>query len=207
MPYLQQTWIQVMRGSAIPTAASQSTSRSPSSSAVDAAKSARVQRTIPLDAANNGLPQSKAIADADSTGLERDGPCASVASIQCMHNIVRSQIEALLSNKPAVPTDAESFYQYTLSVETVLFCGKYSNIYLAHHNDFPEQHLIGRVFEPSSKINPHRSMYLKILKHIGKQHPALISTWDIFYDSNDRIVIFQVNLCIFLQKLWLIHFF
>lgn len=193
MPYLQQTMIQVMRGSAIPAAASESASRS-ASSASDAANSTsgRLQRTIPFDVANNGLPQSKALTDADSNGLERDAQCASIASIQCMHNIIRNQIEALLSNKPAVPTDAESFYQYTLAVETVLFCGKYSNIYLAHHNSFPEHHLIGRVFEPSSKINPHRSMYLKILKHIGKQHPALIATWDIFYDSNERIVIFQV---------------
>lgn len=177
-----------MRGSAIPAAASSNASRMASSVANDAANSGRVQRTIPLDASNNFLPQSKSSADNELTGLEQ----ASVAGIQCMHNIVRSQIESLLANKPAVPTDAEAFYQYTLSVETVLFCGKYSNIYLAHHNNYPEQHLIGRVFEPSSKINPQRSMYLKILKHIGKQHPSLIATWDIFYDSNDRIVIFQV---------------
>ncbi len=133
MPYIQQAWTQVMHGqtgSAIPPSggnASRSTSTSAASAPPDgqsAQSSGRIQRTIPLDAANNGAPQHQ---PTDGEGLERDGQCASMASIQCMHNIVRSQIEALLTNKAAVPTDAEAFYQYTLSVETVLFCGRFSS--------------------------------------------------------------------------------
>lgn len=69
---------------------------------------------------------------------------------------------------PARSTEDEAFYAYELCVESVIFSGTYSNIYLATHEppaDFP---LVGRVYEPSARIDPHRSSFMRVLHSIGE---------------------------------------
>src|SRR5699024_8577484 len=90
------------------------------------------------------------------------------ARMQCQHNIVKHQVEELFKATPARSTEEEDFYHYNIEVDTVIFQGTYSSIYLATHQDHPEYPLVGRVYEPSAKIDPQRSCYMKVLKHVGK---------------------------------------
>lgn len=176
MPYLQQADMQIIRDSGQVTGSAMampSACLNRSGSAADPAGKGLVRtlRTIPHDSHNGGAAQAPQSTDENGTDLKAKASSLTdqgvITRLQCMNNIVRSQIETLYKNQPSLPTEDESFFQYTIQVDTVMFCGKYSNIYLSYHNDHPESHLMGRVFEPASKIDPQRSMYLKILKHIG----------------------------------------
>lgn len=175
MPYLQASWIQALR-----TAKGEVQT---SASATLLGK--RALRTVPHDQAHKGGPNSGEVAPVGTPSP------SDLTRIQCISNIVKSQVEELHALVPSLTTEDETFYRYALQVDMVVFAGKYSNIYLAHHQDHLEHALVARVYEPASKIDAQRSMFLKILKHLGKRHPSLIGTWDIFFDSAGRVVIFQ----------------
>lgn len=34
-------------------------------------------------------------------------------------------------------------------------------------------------------------IYFKVLRHLGKKHPCIIQTWDIFRDNNNRVLVMQ----------------
>ena len=93
---------------------------------------------------------------------------AEEARMQCQHNIVKHQVEEMYRSTPARTTEDPDFYRYQIDVATVIFQGTYSSIYIASHQDQPEYALVGRVYEPSARIDPQRSSYMKALKHIGE---------------------------------------
>jgi len=170
MPYLQQEWVKLLQP---PDAERQQTG-----------SLQKVLRTIPHDSKNKGAPSG------DTKQEAKPDPNLKVRA-QCMSNIVRSRTEELYNNNPAESTEGETFFRYSINASDVIFCGKYSNIYLAQLTDKSNEPLIARVFEPTSKIDPHRSMYLKTLKQIGSDHEELIRTWGIYFDANMRVVVFQ----------------
>lgn len=81
---------------------------------------------------------------------------------------VKRQVETLVRSTPARNTETPEFFEYVIDVENNLFSGSFSNIYLAHHRASPEQPLVARVYEPTARIDARRSIYMKVLKHIGK---------------------------------------
>ncbi len=81
---------------------------------------------------------------------------------------VKRQVETLVRSTPARNTETPDFFEYVIDVENSLFSGSFSNIYLAHHRASPEQPLVARVYEPTARIDARRSIYMKVLKHIGK---------------------------------------
>lgn len=97
----------------------------------------------------------------------------------------------MYKNAPARNTEDDSFFQYQLIVDQTIFSGTYSNIYLASHQNHPDYPLIGRVYEPTARIDPQRSSFMRVLNHVGKRSPSCIATWDIFFDDAGRVVIFQ----------------
>lgn len=111
--------------------------------------------------------------------------------MQCQHNIVKHQVEELYKSTPARSTEVPDFYQYSLDVNTVIFQGTYSSIYMASHAQRPDLQMVGRVYEPTARIDVQRSSYMKVLKHINGRSPHCIATYDIFYDDAGRVVIFQ----------------
>lgn len=180
MPYLQQPYIQVIRDMGQPSHGSASSLPSSSTRSMSVSSShgrgLRTLRSIPHDEENNGAPQAPGTSSASGTylkvkssspGDETGEQKSLVERLQGMNITLCNQIEALFGNSPAQSTHDDAFSQYNLQVDTVMFSGKYSNIYLATRSDHPECTLMGRVFEPASKIDPQRSMYLKILKHLG----------------------------------------
>ena len=64
------------------------------------------------------------------------------------------------------------------------------SVFRAKHKDFPEVGLIVRVYE-NCAVNLMNMLYLKILKHIGKKHPYIVQTWDIFKTEKNLIMVFQ----------------
>ena len=192
MPYLQVNWIRLLSGKNLTSTRIQQQQQSKDHSINNYNQNqppdgGKVIRTTPFGEY-----------DGNNTNLFFNGHsnCGSMTTMEltrlrCLSNIVKSQIEELNSLTTGLSTKDESFYRYSISVDMVVFTGTYSNIYFAYHQDHPELMLIGRVYEPTAKINPRHSFYIKILKHLGKRHHSLIGTWDVFYDCNGRVVIFQ----------------
>ncbi|KAF7492413.1 CBL-interacting serine/threonine-protein kinase 16 [Sarcoptes scabiei] len=104
---------------------------------------------------------------------------------------IKLELKNLRQIIPSLSTDDECFSNYQIHVEEVIFSGHYSSIYLAQKNDCPEIPLVARVFEPHSQIDPAKSRYLRLLKHLDRRNQWLTSTWAIFHDFNRRVVIFQ----------------
>lgn len=149
MPYLLSSWAQQLQ-------------QGGGGSGVSKGKTIR---TIPHDNANKGATQdNNKNPESDKSKSDK----IEKSQLNSMINIIRTQVDDIFRNPPCASTEDESFYRYTLSVEMVIFSGKFSNIYLAHHQDHPEFALVGRVYEPTSKIEPSKSIYMKILRHLGK---------------------------------------
>ena len=121
---------------------------------------------------------------------QESGPDSKVVTM--LQNILKTEITLLIeSSSPSLPIEEKSFDQYIINVEEIIFAGSYSMIYLANHCDHYHYPLMARIFEPASQIDPHKCKFLRLLKHLGKRNPWLISTWGIYYDTNHRIALFQ----------------
>ena len=108
------------------------------------------------------------------------------------HGAVKRAVETISRSVSARDTDHPDFFEYSIDVESNLFAGTYSNIYLASNGrQLPDQPLIARVYEPAARIDARRSSYMKVLKYIGKRSAGCIATYDIFFDDAGRVVIFQ----------------
>lgn len=84
------------------------------------------------------------------------------------------KVEELYKSTPARSTEVPDFYQYSLDVNTVIFQGTYSSIYMASHAQRPDLQMVGRVYEPTARIDVQRSSYMKVLKHINGRSPHCI---------------------------------
>lgn len=78
----------------------------------------------------------------------------------------RHQAEELMRSMPSRSTAEDDFYEYSIDVNTSIFAGTYSSIYLAGHSSSPGFALIGRVYEPSARLYPTKSAYLKVRRII-----------------------------------------
>ena len=188
MPYIQPTWAKLVQPPGQHVGPGAGGSRISANQGEDGIN--RTLRTVPHDEKYKGAPTGTSETNEVKPPQPMPDP-AQRTRMQCSLNIVSSQVEELERANPGDSTEDESFFRYSIGVDVVMFCGKYSNIYLAHHNDKPDFHLIARVFEPTAKVDPHRSKYLKVLKHLGRRNPYVIGTWDVFFDTNGRVVIFQ----------------
>ena len=151
MPYLLQNWAQMMK-------------EPDQTSSETVGTNVRILRTIPHDSLHKGAAQeSQEEVIVNDANKNND---VSMNMIVSMIQNLKSQVEEINRSTPAQSTEYESFYRYELLVNTMIFCGTFSSIYLAHHQDYP-QTLIGRVYEPTSRIDPQR-VFIKILKHIGE---------------------------------------
>lgn len=121
-------------------------------------------------------------------------PDIKAVQVNFMRGLLKKQV-TLLSNsiEAAQPTSKheEKFSNYKINYKKDFFKGQFSAMYEAFNYKFTDNVLICRVFEPAALIDPVKDVYLKILRQIGKKHPCLISTWDIFYDKDNRIFLFQ----------------
>lgn len=102
-------------------------------------------------------------------------------------NLLNNVIEAA----QPVEKNEKKFANYKINYNKEFFKGQFSELYEAFNYKLTDNVLICRVFEPSSLIDPIKDTYLKILRQIGKKHPCIIATWDIFYDEYNRIFLFQ----------------
>lgn len=71
--------------------------------------------------------------------------------------------------------------------------GKDAAFYSAINGDYPTHPVCCRAYDSTtSGIDPSTSAYLKFLRHLGKKHPSIVHTWEIFTDPSTRsIEIFQ----------------
>lgn len=126
-------------------------------------------------------------------------------------------MQELLQTRAADPLENNSNYDnYKIQKDSVVFKGFYSNIFLASSGASSEANLICRIFEPTAMISANNDFYLKLLRflgrfpiqvdeysakrewfdnfdfvHAGKKTHFITATWDIFFDQDKRIHLFQ----------------
>ncbi|OTF81370.1 serine/threonine-protein kinase BRSK/SAD1-like protein, partial [Euroglyphus maynei] len=64
-------------------------------------------------------------------------------------------------------------------------------IYRVKHRDFPQIPMVVRIYEQDQANRIYNHLYFKILRFLGKKHPLILQTWDIFVNSEKRIFLFQ----------------
>ena len=104
MPYLQQSWTQYIRESSCGKNQCPSTNERP-------------LRTGPYESSKTKEPSR------ESHELTRAPPYER-AKLLTMRNVIRGQVEDIYRNRAALPTEDESFFQYTIKPDEVIFCGK-----------------------------------------------------------------------------------
>ena len=67
----------------------------------------------------------------------------------------------------------------------------------------PEFIMLARIYS-TKVVNPENSLFLKMLRHLGRKHPYIIHTWEMFFDE-EFVYVFQEmvtrgNLVAFLEQ-------
>ena len=106
--------------------------------------------------------------------------------------MLKKQVEEIQNTKCSDPVkDDTNFPKYIIQKNTTIFQGKYLQIYPCSNVAYGENQLICRIYHPNAIINPDSDLFLRILRHLGKKHPFILPTMDIFSDENKQIYIFQ----------------
>ncbi|KAI2807279.1 hypothetical protein BLOT_009242 [Blomia tropicalis] len=113
--------------------------------------------------------------------------------VQFIQTLLRSNVKKLsdIIGADSAEASAKLFEKYTISSKPFN-----SNPHSAKqlnettHCDFPKDCVILCKQYDSSKYDPKSSLFLRILRHLGKKHPNIIQTWDILLKGN-TIFVFQ----------------
>ncbi|KAH7637460.1 serine/threonine-protein kinase brsk/sad1-like protein [Dermatophagoides farinae] len=64
-------------------------------------------------------------------------------------------------------------------------------IYRVRHRNFPQIPMVVRIYSKEQASRIHNKLYFKILRHLGKKHPLILQTWDIFVNQDYQYLVFQ----------------
>ncbi|KAH9425181.1 hypothetical protein DERP_013412 [Dermatophagoides pteronyssinus] len=64
-------------------------------------------------------------------------------------------------------------------------------IYRVKHRDFSQLPMVVRVYEKEQANQIRNPLYFRILRYLGKKHPSILQTWDVFQNINNQIFVFQ----------------
>ena len=109
-----------------------------------------------------------------------------------MKGLLKASVERINKEKPCLPTKHRYFARYTITDETPFCECQHSKLFKAQHQEFKDSVLAVKIYEGEHGIDVNNSLYLKIIRTLGKKHPNIIQTWDVFHNSeNNSILIFQ----------------
>ena len=109
-----------------------------------------------------------------------------------MKQNLKASLERINKEKGAFPQKHRYFQRYTVMAdEGPIAETPRCKVFKAQHNDFKENLLVCKTYEGEHGIDPNNSLFLKILRVLGKKHPNIIQTWDMFISDNNAILIFQ----------------
>lgn len=82
------------------------------------------------------------------------------------------------------------FGLFKIKYDDLITKGPITAIYKAVHAEFLSIPLIVKIYENMAK-SAKNPIFLKVLRHLGKKHPFIVPTWDIFHDHSQRVFVFQ----------------
>lgn len=106
-----------------------------------------------------------------------------------MRSLIRAQVQQILLGDPAHSTDSSAFAQYTIDRSCRVYQDTHLKMFRATCSRLPNRSLMVRMY-PRKEVDPSTSLYLKILRHLGKKHHKVVFTFDLFADSA-TVYVFQ----------------
>ena len=113
--------------------------------------------------------------------------------VKLLRDMLHSQVQRIKRVKPSIPIDTKFGKKYTILTDEKLIAETSKcNVYKTKHADYPDNILAAKVytFESEKDMQAELAKFrYKILRHIGKKHPYIIQTWEVFHQQNTLIVI------------------
>lgn len=108
-----------------------------------------------------------------------------------MRSLIRAQVNQLVTGcSPYTVEQAKKvFAEYQINREKPLNDTNHGNLFEASNPNKKDINLMVNIHS-RKEMDPQTSIYLKVLNHLGRKHPYIIYTTDIFCD-NDNVYIFQ----------------
>ncbi len=158
-------------------------------------KPSRQQRITPSYVDSDPKAVSKFVPQAGTEGFTLDDK-----RLAYMKMLLKINVEKILKEDGAQPAEPDKppFNKYTIeqnadkSLDGKM--GSRCRVVKATHADYPEAGMVAKIFDSAELLSedariPNR-LYLKMLRQVGKKHPYVLSTWDIF-DKGGTIIIIQ----------------
>jgi serine/threonine protein kinase len=155
-------------------------------------KGGRALRTTPSSVGKSGaaVPQP----EAGPTPATETVPDQSFdqKKLLYMKGLLKSEVERINQQRCAFPAKGRHWNRYSiLADEGVISESAICKVFKAKHSDYKENVLAVKAYEGEHGIDVKNSLYLKILRHLGKKQPNIIQTWDMFADESNKLWIFQ----------------
>lgn len=110
-----------------------------------------------------------------------------------MKGFLKASVERIYKEKAAYPIKHRYFSRYSILAEDgPIGESAVCKVFKAQHREFKDNFLAVKVYDGEYNIDANDSLFLKILRILGKKQSNIIQTWDIFHNSdNNQLLIFQ----------------
>lgn len=82
-------------------------------------------------------------------------------------------------------------YVFTENEIDTIYQDERCTLYKLANKNFDELPMVVKVYTLQQVAMIKNAIYFKVLRHLGKKHPCIIQTWDIFKDNNLRVLVMQ----------------
>ncbi|KAJ6218675.1 hypothetical protein RDWZM_004487 [Blomia tropicalis] len=114
------------------------------------------------------------------------------ARVSYTRQMLKDHVDDLLATKCCYPIKGnEKFLSYQIQRDEPMFHGKFSAIYACTNKQMGDVAMIARIYNSDANINVEKELFLKMLRYIGRDHPCIIGTMDIFADDDRNVYIIQ----------------
>lgn len=101
-----------------------------------------------------------------------------------MKSLLRLQVERIHRTEGAILSKEFGKFQVDKQQDPVRTTSK-CVMYKARHLEFMEVDMVAKVYTQIEQKVPN-PIYLKVLRHLGKKHPFIVATWEIFLDEQEQ---------------------
>lgn len=108
-----------------------------------------------------------------------------------MRSLLRAQVSQMMSCVSCYPVDGyRTLYKsYKINTANVLHDSPHVKMYEAKNTAMPNVSMTVRLYTKAQN-DPNTSLHLKILRHLGRKHPYIIHSFEIFNDK-ENVYVFQ----------------
>ncbi len=127
--------------------------------------------------------------EADPTMADRYKQQMSKRKLLFIQSLMRAQVNQMNKSMSTFPVEAYGslFKTYQIKKDTILHKGEHVTIYGAKS---PVSNNTSVRVYAKSFIDPNTSVYLKILRHLGRKHPYIVHSYELFHDGTS-VYVFQ----------------